>query len=105
MTQIPAGSLSCDFPGCKQQFKYENVIDWISHGSNHFLPHPPPSTVNCTFCETQFSGDDPDNTWNQRMKHIKDHLIRDPRNNHPKKDFGVLDYLLEKQLISTDLYN
>jgi hypothetical protein len=94
---------SFGFAGCGMSYHPTRINDWISHEASHFLRHRPPPKACCTFCDRVFENHtDRELSWSQRMNHIAGHFQRFERQEHPRPDFFVIDYMLKKGLLTAE---
>ncbi|KAG9229861.1 hypothetical protein BJ875DRAFT_175695 [Amylocarpus encephaloides] len=105
----------CSFMDCYVRFHPEYYADWVAHARSHFIDHPLPSKLVCTFCPTEFdsartSNGDTSANFNQRMIHIGNHFFQNrdlhtgTTQTHPKPDFFMLEHLWRTGLLADEDY-
>ncbi|GKT50013.1 uncharacterized protein ColSpa_10194 [Colletotrichum spaethianum] len=99
--------LHCEFQpwtGCQQQFRLDEVDDWIRHTEDEHLQENFPAECICWFCDDfVFSVQQcPDAGLNftNRMRHIADHILDGYHFEQRRPDFHYLDHVYQTGKIS-----
>ncbi|KAF2233214.1 hypothetical protein EV356DRAFT_210585 [Viridothelium virens] len=80
-----------------------NMDEWETHCRSHLHRNPPPSKVQCPYCDDlgsqRFANGE--EAWEARMHHIANHHIQEgARVEHARPDFGLFYYLWQVRVIS-----
>ncbi|KAI1637068.1 hypothetical protein F4809DRAFT_640826 [Biscogniauxia mediterranea] len=105
------GMLPCEFVGlssCNAMFQLHDVHAWIEHIIGH-LDRKLPEKVNCWYCDGHVfeaqSREYRRANFEDRMQHIRDHIITEHRTAHDiRPDYHMLDHLHRHRLIPEDQY-
>ncbi|KAJ3568489.1 hypothetical protein NPX13_g6408 [Xylaria arbuscula] len=109
----PRGGLPCEFVGygrCDVTFALDDVANWIEHIVSVHLRDKFPKKALCWFCDDiEFdykSVGDRRINFEQRMWHIRDHIIEEGRRAHEiRPDYHLNKHLYENRLIGEEEYN
>ena len=99
-----------DYSGCEMTFDVNDVSNWIEHIVSEHLNDKLPKKANCWFCDdiefdSKRVGDRRLN-FEQRMWHIRDHIIEEDRTtNSIRLDPYFYTHLFDNGLIGKDVYN
>ncbi|KAI1369408.1 hypothetical protein F5Y08DRAFT_334819 [Xylaria arbuscula] len=110
---VSRSSLPCEFVGyggCDITFDIEDVHSWIEHIASEHLRNKLPERAFCWYCdEVEFDSKragDRHTNFQQRMMHIREHIVYDGRKAHDiRPDHYFNKHLYEKGLIGEDAYN
>ena len=95
----PTVQLPCCFSFLRCSYWSSDMDEWYTHCSSHFHGQPPPTRVQCPYCDIPFrQGSD---AWEARMHHIADHHIQSGAAlGQPRPDSQLFSYLWEQRLIT-----